>query len=265
MQIERVGTPLDIPPLIQECLKNSFLKNVRFSREYPNEPVQGPVIVWRLVRRVMGKEGKERLKPRIRGYQNMGSDRQVTFWGQWTTAIFQFDLFHVSEQEVDELMCKFELFVMEIRRVLCLSGVDQIIFDEQLQDYSLPTPKEIPQRSVRYSAVMTTLYPVYNARVNQIVLSIASATKTDFIAAVRGDSGLTDSVEIDPVRITGIGDNEVDLDYVAGVDYDLSASDDGTTITWLEHGLHPSGGATYYVRYSTLDDPLQFTVPANSP
>lgn len=262
--LPRVASPLDIPQLIRDCMKSSLLNKVTFTRIYPDIPVTGPVIVWRLVRRVLGKEGIETKKPRIRGFGVAGNDKLVTYWGQWTTAVFQFDLFHTSEDEADDLMRKFELFIMESRHILGMSGVDSFIFEEQLQDYSLPTPKEIPQRSIRYVATMTSLYPVYTPRVHQISLSIASTGEVDNKEMTRS-ADAEDLVGIQYYRILSIGNTPDTVDYVAGVDYDLVEADSGTKIVWLPHGLHPEGGANYYIRYSALVDPVSFSVAGQIP
>lgn len=259
--LPRLATPIDIPPLIKGCMKTSALKNVSFSRIYPNEPVKGPVIVWRLIRRVLGKEGKETKKPRIRGFGTSGSDQLITYWGQWTTAVFQFDLFAPSEDEADRLMRNFEIFCLEARHTLGLSGIDSWILEEQLQDYALPTPKEIPVRSLRYTATMTMLYPIYSTRVRQIALSVAGGMDGVSLSLVRSSTADTDQCNIPTDRIISIGNAEDTIDFVAGIDYSLVDNGDTTTaITWLPQGLRPAGGASYYLHYAAPADPVSFVV-----
>jgi len=206
--------------------------------------------------------------PRIRGIDASSGNDLVIFWGQWTTAVFQFDLFHTSEDEVDELMKRFELFILEARPTLRASGVDTFILQEQLTDYSLPTPKEVPQRSIRYEATMTTLYPVYQPRVHQITLSVAAGTDILGMEVTRTPDSSKDTINLPVIRIIGLGNTSDTTDFVAGIDYDLIDNSDGTaTIQWLEHGLRPEAGTTYYVHYSTRVDPLSFAVtgPVTSP
>jgi hypothetical protein len=258
MQISRVATPHDIPPLLQECMKASLLKDVEFSRIYPNKEITGPTIVWRLIRRTLGKENKETKRPRMRGYDtDSHPDRIVVLWGQWSTTIFQFDIFHTSEEEADELMKRFELFVAEARATLRMHGVDTFYLQEQLTDYSVPAPKEIPVRSLRFEATMTTLYPAFQPRIHQIALSVAASTTLASKEIIRTLDTDTDIVDVTPIRIASLGDSAESMDYIACVDYDLVDTGDGsTTIKWREHGLHPRGGNTYYVRYTALVDPL---------
>lgn len=261
MQHSRLRDPLDIPVLLAECMKASFLKDIHFSRIYPNDPVNAPMIVWRLVARVMGKEGKETKKPRIRGHYDDGNNA-VVIYGQWTTAQFQFDLISTSDEEVDELMRRFELFVVESRPTLVACGVDQFIFDEQRPDYSLPIPKEMPCRSLRYTAVMSTLYPAYTTRIRQIALHIASTGAQKDIAVVR-TAAESDPIDVATTRIVGIAktENADSFDYVAGVDYDLIDFGATATIKWQPYGLHPDEGTTYYVRISTLAEEVSFDIP----
>lgn len=261
--IEVPLTPEMIPNLLEECMKASALKGVVFSQEYPDKPVKVPTIVWHTKHRTPGKENKETKKGRQRGgMQDVNSSTVIEYDVQWSTVIYQFDLFHTSNMEADRLMNEFESFILESMISLIHIGVDTFLFYEQLEDYSLPAVlREIPHRSLRYQATFSVYRPVYYPRIRQIL----SYVKTHCLGecgyaqsvAVNRTSDDFDTVNIPLPAVLGITDAEetVEPDYIAGVDYELSPAEDGiqTQIIWTRAGKRPETGASYYVSHSELD------------
>lgn len=253
-------TPLSVPELLERGLKKSSLRNIVFTEEYPDERVTSPTIAWSIASRTLGIEGRERLKPRMRLQDVAGKDA-VTYWGQNTTVIYQFDLFDISNKKVNELMEDFECFVFEASQMLYSCGVDKFVFVEQLKDYSLPVPKDIPCRSLRYMATFSAMYPIHTTRIRQILLSFVMGGGKGSSTIIRG-SGDSDTITDDadniikPDWLVAVSENFVlaEPTYVAGVDYELTEDDDGrAVISWVTAGRKPETGSRYCVHYVIYD------------
>lgn len=250
-QIE-VLSPIDIPKLLEECKKISAIKDVPFLRVYPDDRVTSPIIVWRIIRRVPGNEGKETKRPRVRSTE-YDEDSTVKYMGQWMTTVFQFDIIAPTDEEADSIMLKFEQFMKEAVPALNYNGVDHMIFDEQLTDYSAQLPKEIPVRTLRYVAVMSVYTPLYTNRIAQIAIRTAAGVETAICEMIHGEN---DIVTVPAARILGMGNSEDSDDYILSIDYDLVDIDSACCcIRWRKFGLRPKEGDTYYVRYAKQLDP----------
>jgi hypothetical protein len=251
-----------VPLVLADCIKTSALRGVVFTQEYPDSPVKIPTIVWRVYHRTPGNEGKEKYGPRARGGQhNINHSTVVHYWAQWNTVIYQFDLFHATNAAVDELMEKFELFAKEVSSALKNIGIEYFGFYEQLQDYTLPTPKEVPSRSLRYLATFSVTLPLYIPRIRQIdrfvaVNTLGKSFEENSLSLVRGDEDV-DNINLPLAAITMIADQPLPPapDYIAGIDYELTVAENGhsTDITWTLAGKRPAAGSTYYVMYGDVD------------
>jgi len=270
----RYLTPTNVPELLQQGIQHSGISNTVFTEKYPDEAVTVPTIVWSIARRVPGKEGKETRKPRLREEDRTRPDRDILYFGQWTTVIYQFDLYHSSDQEVNRLMEGFERFLLEATPALVNAGVETFIFDEQLKDYAIPpTPKDTAVRSLRYMAIFTTVYPVYMKRIGNIKMIINMDRTLESLALTRGttDTDLLPTTEIvDDIEVTlriervyAVSDLIVTSgilpDYIKDVDYYVAWDDTSrqVSIVWLDSGKQPTAGATYYVHYDKITEYLE--------
>lgn len=244
---------------IKYCIKQSPLKKATFSRSYPEEVVDTPTITFTILRRTPGMVGKERYSTRLIKVREGTNGRLVEQYGQPMTTTIQFDFFDSTDSEVSILMMQFESLIKEWKPLLMSMGIDYFLFEEQPVDRSLPVPKEIPVRSLRYSVVMRVIDAVSRTRIRQIRLSIAPGVSFESSAITRSISEDFDEVAVASYTICGLYKYEASIvsDYIADIDYTIEEVDaNNSKIVWNQYGLHPSSGETYYMRYAPLSEPL---------
>ena len=266
--------PTNIPELLHASMQHSVISDTLFTEKYPDEAVTIPTIVWSIHRRIPGKDGKETRKQRIRKKETSSNNKSVLYFGQWTTVIYQFDLYHSSDHEVNNLMMRFEQFLMESTPALVRAGVETFIFNEQVKDYTLPpVPSRTAIRSLRYLTVFTAIYPVYLENIRNIKLIIDMDAKLETLAITR--SALTiDNIPLQEtvdnivqdlriVEIYQVGDNQITSgtipDYILSIDYYITKDDVSgqLSVVWITGGKSPETGATYYIYYEKVDEYLE--------
>lgn len=257
-----INHPIEIPDLLRECFARTSIAAVPFTRIYPDVPLTGPMIVWRLVRRWPGKDKKETKRGRLRGMSDSDPDKITMYMGQWQTALFQFDLIHVNEFEADRLMLAFEASIRESQVALSTYGVDNFFFEEQLEDQSLPLNKSCVTRSVRYLATMTVYTPINVARMREITIHVSQTPFNQTLAVEKStdDFDLVDLHSADVLSINSL-ENTDDTDNIlylpSDIDYAIEPQTDGTIkIQWTDYGIRPTAGNTFYITHSTISDPV---------
>ena len=252
--------PLQIPNAIKEGVAQSALKSVPVFRARPSEPFKGPRIVCRIEQRRPGADNHETKKGRVRAEIQDDDGTVRWIWGQAATCVVQFDFFHNSDDEVDELVMRFESFVLEYRPALIENGLASFLFVEQLPDNYLQVPKDVPNRTMRYEATMSVLHEVSYSRIQQVALSVTDNIQFTHATITRSQTLGYDEIDAADFAILGLYSSETSSapDYIADVDYRLERVDAGATkIVWLPGALTPAAGGTYVVRY-TLAKELNF-------
>lgn len=278
--MSRYLTATYIPELIRECMQRSSVKDVIFSEVYPKDPVKSPSIVWSIFSRVLGREGKEHLKPRARKVPEDVALADTIYFGQWTTVLYQFDIFAPSDQEANDIMEKFERFILEATPTLMRFGVSEIIFEQQLKDDSIDAPSETSVRSLRYIVIFDLVYPIQVKRIKDIELVLHMSPIVEYTSLVRG-SGQVDYLEDTTSsggqvyrlllgNVIGISNEEInettdEYYYLENVDYSVVVDDTGRRgILWNTSGNKPTEGDTYYISYTkrteTVDTSLLKTL-----
>jgi hypothetical protein len=250
------------PILIGNLLKATPLSGIIYTQEFPETEIVAPTVVWHVESSVNGVEGKETKKPRLRGMEWMdGHPEVIVYFGQAMTTVYQFDLLHKTNGEVNKLHLQFKQFIDEARPALCAHGVSQFIFDQQLRDPRVKVPEHCSARSLRYSVNYTEYTPVVESIVNDLLIVV----KEDMTQQL---SGMTrSSLAFDIISpnynyqyMYGIFDQqdwtiETGANYTKGIDYDvITFPDDEATkvIHWLSGGRKPTEGATYYILYAKI-------------
>lgn len=258
-----INHPIEIPDLLRQCFSSTVIGAVPFLRIYPDKELNGPVIVWRLVRRWPGKDKKETKRGRLRAISEADPDKVTMYFGQWQTSMFQFDLLHINDFEADRLMLNFERAVKECQAAMANRGVDSFFFEEQLEDSSIQVSKAVKVRSLRFLATMTVYTAVDTARIREILLRVAE-TPLNQVASIVKSSGDTDTIEMrlsDLLSIYSIEDDPSSIFLGGGIDYTAEDLNNGTIqITWTDFGLHPLPGDTFFISHSTMSDPVTRTV-----
>lgn len=261
--MSRYLTATYIPELIRQCMQRSALKGTTFTETFPKTAVEAPTITWSIAHRVLGKEGKEHLKPRPRPMNNPRVD--TIYFGQWCTVIYQFDIFAPSDQEANKVMEEFERFILESTPTLVKAGVHEIIFEEQLKDEFIDMPSDTSVRSLRYMVIFDLIYPIKYSRIRDIEILLHMSPYQDILTMTRGSSSVdylpstevidSQTVDLRISSIIGISNEEVisedDYYYLKDVDYTF-IKDDTTGrlgILWTSGGREPDEGTDYYIAY----------------
>jgi len=249
-----------IPHMLESLVAQTPLKSIVFTEEYPTQEVKAPTIAWKIATRVPGAEGKETRKPRYRGADiPITGAPQTSYYGQRMTVIYQFDLFHATNAEVNKLQLDFEQFLMEARPSLCEAGVEHFIFEEQLMDSLVKVPERTVARHLRYRAQYTEYIPVLESRINDLLISVREDLDWDIKPIIRGPD-IDDVIPVDYnfSGIMGIFDTPdytvASPSYRDGLDYAVVINTTTTTIAptimWLNGGKHPAYGSTYYILFT---------------
>jgi hypothetical protein len=259
-------TPYTFPGEIWKLLQNvPYFKGdheshrIEFTEEYPKANTQGPVITWRIYRRFPGRGPLERLGPRPRGQGTIEGDLWET-WGQWMTAIYQFDCFHITNREANELAWNFEeaMFTL-LGELVSLPGIEKIFFDEQVQDSKFDSNDSLNVRSLRYQV----FFDVHHKQQLSVIDSIRTTLYEDL--RIKGDLEITrstktyDILPIDRLQQIIYVWKEISdtqrAEYISGVDYKLLQTDSKEYILdWVEKGAKPLAGEVYKVSYSSYQN-----------
>ena len=270
-------TPYTLPLLIWDVIDNQWNhRDVDFTESWPRTTVEKPTIVWRIYRRVPGKEGLETRKPRFRG-QTQTADPTITEeqWAQWHTIIYEFAIYDVSNSSVNSLTEEFEDLMYNITPILKSQGAGEWLFDEQVADEELAreSSQELYRRILRYRCILERKYIKSVPNIMQIFLrSIHSYFPVEDEQVTRGSltnrDTLTNKWVYQVTRCGILQDkhqttviaayDEIGSDYLINIDFKVGLLIDGTSyIEWVSGAKHPKPGDTYYITYTYRNnDPL---------
>lgn len=260
-----VLSPYTLPLLIWDIIDNQWNgRDVDFTEMYPRSNVDKPTIVWRIYRRLPGREGLETRKPRLRG-QTKQDDPALTEeqWAQWQTIIYEFAIYDVSNSSVNALTEDFEGLMYNITPILKSQGVGEWLFDEQVADEELgrASSQELYVRVLRYRCILERKYIKSVPNIMQVLLrTVHSYTPVDNEIVIRDSLSTRDTlsskwvynvVRCSPNMDIGASSTvDPNVDYIQGVDFNLGVLIDGTSyIDWVPGAKHPKPGDTYYVNY----------------
>lgn len=254
---------LSLPKLIGQLVRQSSeFAGVGYSATRPKEPGQVPHISYQLVRRIPGNDGVETVKPRFRYSFPSRDNSIVEVWSQWMTCIFQWDVMALTAQEADELCWKLERLIRNHVGLLQQLRVQEMIFEEQLQDHLLERTPEIETRSIRFKAILNSFEERTVVPITELHLNLFLAQSANYEAVVRGpDLNTFDILQqrnisriicVSAESVSGIARTS---DYLQDLDYEIryDPMTRETALRWLEAGKNPDPGETYYVRYQYWD------------
>lgn len=265
--------PYSVPLIIWDVIENFWTdRNVRFTESFPREDaVTGPVIAWKVYRRITGRDGLETLKPRLRGQYTDPQEPTITReqWAQWQTIIFQFDIYDINNQAVNTLTEDFDDLMYHITPVLKNFGVNEWLFDEQLIDVETQreSSQEVYKRTLRYRCILERKFFKAIPTIQQIWLKATGATQTVLNEKILRSSEsakdtlankwaqyihAVDAIPITTLSYTSSGYYQQDVDFTLSVNLTTGLS----TIDWITGAKHPSPGESYYVTYAYgIDEP----------
>lgn len=256
------GLPRYLEDIIYRIWKE---KGVAFVQEGPNKVVTGPTIVWKVYRRLPGREGLERYKPRQRlTTQSSSESIETDLYAQYQTIYYQFDIYDGSNTLADNLLEEFEALLFSLVPLLKNQGVSEFLFDEEFEDTRLKVNQDnIFVRSLRYLCILEKRYAISRSVLREIQLRLlADESVSQTVVLTRGTGGDTDPLpdlwvsavyNVSLQALDALAYQESPPDgYIFGVDYTLTgdSSTGAGSLTWLAGGARPSPGASYYARYS---------------
>lgn len=256
-------TPYTLPEVLREgLLASGLLPGVTFTEEFPKEAVQGTTIVWHIVRRVPGTEHLRERKPRIRpGEPILAEDGSLlTRWGHVFTIIYQFDVIAATNVKANEVAAVFEDYMFAASQALVARGVWHCVFEEQLEDLTLPLPQGLAVRSLRYRVGLDRVLAVSTPLIRTILIAALQDVQRGQVTLTRG-TGVLDVLDVENLScIWRIDREDPDLhpgsepDFQEGVDWRL-LEEEGTrrhVLHWRPEGRQPAAGDSYVVTYYSL-------------
>jgi hypothetical protein len=268
-------SPRELPQLLWEVIRRNWRdRDVTFTQAWPKQAPTGPTIAWKIHKRLPGMEGLERLKPRIRKeFRDPDGESVDQIWAQWHTVWYQFDLFDVTDPDVDSLADDFESLMFSLTGFLQSRGVKEFLFDEELEDAKAAMRDDVFVRSYRYLCILERQYPKNLTALQEIFFQLLmDPTPRIDVPIVRGAGGVPDLLPDPWVR--GIyyaarlpqGAIPATGDFLAGVDFELCGKDTGeASLRFIEGRAQPDPGETYYVAYSIYTNTPRVPVVPGDP
>ncbi len=262
-------TPYTLPLAIWDIINAMWpQKSVTFTEDSPRQAVQGPTIVWKILRRVGGRDGLETNKTRLRGEFRDPDDPTLFYeqWAQWMTTIYQFDVYSTSNTAVNELMEEFEDLLINMVPRLKELGVSEFLFDEQISDVDLKDQniQDVYRRTLRFRCflerkviktppVISSIWLQTGVKSSRIVwneqITRGSMTAKDSLSNkwVTSIGSITQYLRQDADSHAPTGSQ-----FIENVDFRLcvTAPSGNSIIEWLPRAKHPQPGETFYVTYS---------------
>jgi hypothetical protein len=137
-------------------------------RQFPiHEDVQYPLITYRLLKRVVNPNFKER-KPRLRDIirHPYAPDHFIELYGQIFDVLVEFKIYSLSQEEADELVIEFEDFLYLYTGFFKKKGVQEILFYAQEEDEVITKDKySVAVRTLQYQMRLEKVTPRF---LNQI-------------------------------------------------------------------------------------------------
>ena len=230
-------------------------RKINFTQAYPRERVDGPTIVWRIISRVPGKEGKETRKPRLR--TAIQDNQQIIHYeAQWMTINYQFDIYEVSAEAVDSLAEEWDSIIGSTVPFLMEKGVEHFMFSQQLQDDTLGYMRqdELYVHSFRYMCILPYYYVNTKQAIRDIYINTESDPDYEVKTIVRG-TGVYDNYPepyLDKIySVYQLIENSERKFFTPNVDFRVLSQKDGTfQLYWLQYGAQPEAGEEYIVEAS---------------
>lgn len=256
-------TPYQLPLIIWDIVETHWSdRDVEFTENSPRSDVERPTIVWKIYRKVPGKDGVETLKARVRTSTKTEDGLNIVEQSaQWMTIIYQFDIFHTSNQEVNILTEEFEDLLFSSTPTIKKLGASEFIFDEQLEDREVGgfEKQDIYKRTLRYRCILERKFIRVAPTIQQIWISPATQSKlVSNESIVRSPNSNKDRISntwVTTVRYAAVI-QQINLEdvgtYLQGVDFNIvkpSLYDGRSYIEWVSGMAHPSPNETYYISY----------------
>lgn len=279
---EPPGTPYLIPPQphevpykLWELIGPSFRQDgVTLTESFPHDTLRAPVIVWRLSERYPGREGRERLKPRLRMSKfSLDGTRVIEYYAQWNTCIYEFSVVTRSIVHSLELLSRLEDEILyAIPQMKERYGIDEIIFMGCNSPYILGTDEEqIAVATIRYRVILERVHRIEASSIQRIrQQGYAGSNRAVDIPVVRDAESNRDLLPHNRVVLVEaafdhpyLSDMMVDENtlktmewpdewqpYLSGVDFMVVQDSSGVCyVQWLPGRRNPEPGSTYYITY----------------
>jgi hypothetical protein len=264
------------PKVVGEIVRHHpVLKRLTYAEEHlAQDQVRDlPRLVWRLKRRTPGKQGLEPYKGRLRPDSTWRND-DGTFsqlYAQYMTCLWQFDVVAGSGAEANELLQEFEHAMLESLPLFKQLGMDDLLFDEQLEDDLLRPTGDAQIRSIRFRTFMEQIRIRTLGGIDEVRIRVFEPQEESWETVVRGTGDYDVLSQTHIAEVLCVADAQPDgiaraaapvyyaeeslhndpAEYVVGTDYVVlhDPNEAKAAIQWLPPGRKPVTGASYDVRY----------------
>lgn len=217
--------PNFIAEKVEEAWKHSY-PEVRLTNFGPKEDAREPGISWRIARRVPGLNKMDALKPSLKGVAfDVQTGEVKELHTQHQTVTYEFIVFGLDTDKVNELTDSFENLLFLITPELQKRHVDNFIFEEELREDLVNASRkseETYKRVLRYNAYIKKKYELSYNMISRIALKTGVEYQEIFDVAVRraSDNTSVDLIEYDipstVLSLTRVSDLEI-VDLKSGI------------------------------------------------
>ncbi|AOQ24708.1 hypothetical protein Maut_02280 [Moorella thermoacetica] len=115
------------------------------------------------------KERKPRQRETIPDPDN--PDRFITLLGQMFDYIIQFDIWAKAHRQADDLLDKFEDFILIYTPYFMQMGVNQLVFERQLEDQVVTAWRDpVVNRRLQYALRFERITPIVLSQIERILI-----------------------------------------------------------------------------------------------
>ena len=272
-------SPYEVPAIMWGFIEKYFVERykLKLTKTRPQTQVEGPVIAWRIFRRVPGAGKDKVLNARGPNYSHTESVDRAGFVNtihtQHHTVYYEFTVYGTSNEEADHIAWDLENALYQVIGLMqeAVPGF-HMSFDQQLSDSDLSwkAQDDLMVRSMRWEAVVPVRYTelVEELRRVHVDLQLGSVTQRaiKFIrtsSSTRFDIPVESGYTLLKIHEITLGNNTGLKTLVLNVDYEV-LNDDVTKIPYIswndDYGLTPIVNQEFRVDYEVGKSPERLTL-----
>ena len=237
-------------------------KHVNFTTDYPNGIEDAPRVIWRLVSRQAGIDGKNRVSPFLVGTFPMedGTIIQKSAWPQSITVSIQ--VFETTVDAASALANDIEGYLTLNPTVWESAGAKHFHFATEggHEQFKVGASQPLEKRTLNFSGSVTYIYCVQLTRLQTINVRVIGENLSVLTTAItRSPSATADLFPVvGPLALICLH-SQVDQtteDFLPGIDFEILSNfqEFGMQfyIQWAARGKRPDPSAIYYATYAVF-------------
>ena len=239
--------------------KEPMFAGVICSEDYPDEIIQGPMIIWSLEGRHAGIDNINKKQPYLSEEYPTEDGTIVQKFSQPISFNIAFRLLATDSFTADNMALELESFLMMNNLLIGQCGADAFYFTSETShaQRKIQGGQRVHERTLHYFGTLNQVYKVEIARIQSIhIWNPTEKLKIQTIALTRSS---TESVDLFPVLGPVVlvcihtDDTHVSADYLNNIDFnlliDVKRFGQKFYINWLDKGKKPASDTTYYASF----------------